>query len=163
MSVNVSPRQLGRGRLPDLIAQMLDRHGVPPGNLGIEILESALLTSGATVEAELRQLHDMGVRIAIDDFGTGYSALAYLQTFPVDGVKIDRAFIQRSGSPRGARLLRVAGEIASAVSATSIVEGIETPQQLAAAQSAGIMWGQGYHLGRPAPAGAGPVDSLVTI
>jgi diguanylate cyclase (GGDEF)-like protein/PAS domain S-box-containing protein len=163
MSVNVSPRQLGRGRLPGLVAQMLDRHGVPPANLGIEILESALLTSGATVEAELRELHDTGVRIAIDDFGTGYSALAYLQTFPVDGVKIDRAFIQRSGSPRGARLLRVAGEIASAVSATSVVEGIETPEQLAAAQAAGVMWGQGYLLGRPAPAGAGPALSVVPI
>ena len=163
MSVNVSPRQLGRGRLPSLISRMLDLHGVPPSNLGIEVLESALLTSGATAEAELRQLHGMGVRVAIDDFGTGYSALAYLQTFPVDGVKIDRAFIQRSGTPRGARLLRVAGEIASAVSATSVAEGIETPEQLAAAQSAGVMWGQGYLLGRPAPAGPAPVASLVTI
>lgn len=163
MSVNVSPRQLGRGRLPALVTSVLDRHGVAPGTLGLEVLESALLTSGAAVEAELRELHEMGVRIAIDDFGTGYSALAYLQTFPVDGVKIDRAFVQRSGTPRGARLLRATGEIARAVDATSVAEGIETEQQLAAVQAAGIAWGQGYLLGRPAPAGLQPVTAAVAI
>ena len=163
MSVNVSPRQLGRGRLPALVTSVLDRHGVAPSTLGLEVLESALLTSGAAVEAELRELHEMGVRIAIDDFGTGYSALAYLQTFPVDGVKIDRAFVQRSGTPRGARLLRATGEIARAVDATSVAEGIETVQQLSAVQAAGIAWGQGYLLGRPAPAGPQPVTAAVAI
>ena len=163
MSVNVSPRQLGRGRLPALVTSALDRHGVAPGTLGLEVLESALLTSGAAVEAELRELHEMGVRIAIDDFGTGYSALAYLQTFPVDGVKIDRAFVQRSGTPRGARLLRATGEIARAVDATSVAEGIETVEQLAEVQAAGIAWGQGYLLGRPAPAGPEPAVAAVPI
>lgn len=163
MSVNVSPRQLGRGRLPALVAGVIDRHGVTPGTLGLEVLESALLTSGAAVETELRELHEMGVRIAIDDFGTGYSALAYLQTFPVDGVKIDRGFVQKSGTPRGARLLRATGEIARAVDATSVAEGIETVEQLSAVQAAGIAWGQGYLLGRPAPAGPQPVAAAVAI
>ena len=163
MSVNVSPRQLGRGRLPALVREMLDRHGIPPSNLGIEVLETSLLTSGESVEDELRQLHDMGVRIAIDDFGTGYSALAYLQTFPIEGVKIDRAFIQRSGTPRGARLLRAAGELARAVGAISIAEGIETSDQLLATQAAGIGWGQGYLLARPAPAAETPQVSSVSV
>ena len=163
MSINVSPKQLGRGRLPGLVVAALERHGVAPATVGLEVLESALLTSGATVEAELRDLHAMGVRVAIDDFGTGYSALAYLQTFPVDAVKIDRAFVQRSGTPRGARLLRATGEIARAVDATSIAEGIETAAELAAVQAAGIAWGQGYLLGRPTPAGPAPAASAVTV
>jgi EAL domain-containing protein (putative c-di-GMP-specific phosphodiesterase class I) len=163
MSVNVSPRQLGRGQLPRLVAAALDRHQISPESLGLEVLETAILTSGAAVEAELRELHDMGVQIAIDDFGTGYSALAYLQAFPVDGVKIDRAFVQRSGTPRGARLLRAAGELARAVDATSVAEGIETPAELAVVQGAGIAWGQGYLLGRPAPAGDQPPVSAVLI
>ena len=145
------------------MATVLDRHGIAPDTLGLEVLESALLTSGAAVEAELRELHEMGVRIAIDDFGTGYSALAYLQTFPVDGVKIDRAFVQRSGTPRGARLLRATCELARAVDATSVAEVIETVQQLSAVQAAGIAWGQGYLLGRPAPAGPQPVTAAVAI
>ena len=163
MSVNVSPFQLGRGRLPGVVADALAHHAVAEGTLGLEILESAVVTSGAGAEAELRELHASGIRIAIDDFGTGYSALAYLQSLPVDGVKIDRGFIQRSASPRGARLLRAAGELARAVGATSIAEGIETPQQLAAAQAAGIMWGQGFLLGRPEPAEDTPAACRVKV
>lgn len=157
MSVNVSPRQLGRGVMPAMVLSALDRHGVPPGNLGLEILESDLVTRGDKVEHELRELHELGVGVAIDDFGTGYSALAYLQTFPVDAVKIDRAFVQRSSTPRGARLLRAAGELARAVDAISVAEGIETAEQLAAVRAAGVSWGQGYLLGRPAPAAGAPV------
>lgn len=156
MSVNVSPRQLGRGVLPGMVLDALERHGVAPGNLGLEVLESDLVTRGDKVEHELRELHELGVGIAIDDFGTGYSALAYLQTFPVDAVKIDRAFVQRSSTPRGARLLRAAGELARAVDAISVAEGIETHEQLMAVQSAGVTWGQGYLLGRPAAAGPTP-------
>jgi len=157
MSVNVSPRQLGRGALPSVVMAALERHGVAPRHLGLEVLESDLLTSGDKAEAELRELHDLGVGIAIDDFGTGYSALAYLQTFPVDAVKVDRAFVQGARSPRGARLLRAVGELARAVEAIAVAEGIETPQQLEAVRSAGIAWGQGFLLGRPAPAGPEPV------
>ena len=157
MSVNVSPRQLGRGRLPRVVLAGLEKHGVEPANLELEVLESDLLTADEKVEGELRELHDLGVGIAIDDFGTGYSALAYLQTFPVDAVKIDRVFVHRSDTPRGARLLRAAAELSRAVEAISVAEGIETPAQLAAAQAAGISWGQGFLFAKPAPAGDEPV------
>jgi EAL domain-containing protein (putative c-di-GMP-specific phosphodiesterase class I) len=159
MSVNVSPRQLGTGRLPQIIAEALERHGVAPASLGIEVLESSLMTSGSLVEEELRAIHDMGVSIAIDDFGTGYSALAYLQDFPVDGVKLDRAFVNRSHTERGAGLVRAIREIAAAIGAIAVAEGIENEAELAAVREAGAHWGQGYLLGRPVPAGEAPSPS----
>lgn len=159
MSVNVSPRQLGTGRLPSVIAEALDRHQVAPERLGIEVLESSLMTAGSLVEEELRAIHDMGVRIAIDDFGTGYSALAYLQDFPVDGVKLDRAFVNRSTTERGAGLVRAIREIAAAIGAIAVAEGIENPAELAAVRQAGVHWGQGYLLGRPVAAAGTPSPS----
>lgn len=135
----------------------LARHGVTPQNLTVEILENAIVRAGDEAESELRDLAEMGVGVAIDDFGTGYSAMSYLHYFPLTTVKIDRSFMLAADTPRGLRLLRAAGEVARAVSASTVVEGIETQAHLLAAQAAGIEYGQGYFFGRPTSAGTHPV------
>lgn len=158
MAINVSPRQLGHGRFLEAIKEGLARHNVPPGNLMVEVLEDAIVRAGDQVESELRDISALGVGVAIDDFGTGYSAMSYLQNFPVSTVKIDRSFIVASHTIRGLRLLRAAGEVARAVDASVVAEGIETMDQLRAAQVAGVDYGQGYLFGRPEPAGDVPVS-----
>ncbi|MCB0933322.1 MAG: GGDEF domain-containing protein [Mycobacterium sp.] len=157
MSINVSARQLGEGRFRAAVQRALARHGVPPHNLTVEILEEAIVRAGDSAESELRELAEMGVGVAIDDFGTGYSAMSYLLYFPVTSVKIDRSFMLASNTPRGLRLLRAAGEVARAVGASSVVEGVETTIHQIAAQTAAIEYGQGYLFGRPIPAGAQPI------
>ena len=157
MSINVSARQLGTGRFKAAVQRALARHGVTPQNLTVEILENAIVRAGDEAESELRDLAEMGVGVAIDDFGTGYSAMSYLHYFPLTTVKIDRSFMLAADTPRGLRLLRAAGEVARAVSASTVVEGIETQAHLLAAQAAGIEYGQGYFFGRPTSAGTHPV------
>ena len=100
MSINVSARQLGEGRFRAAVQRALARHGVPPHNLTVEILEEAIVRAGDSAESELRELAEMGVGVAIDDFGTGYSAMSYLLYFPVTSVKIDRSFMLASNTPR---------------------------------------------------------------
>jgi EAL domain-containing protein (putative c-di-GMP-specific phosphodiesterase class I) len=98
----------------------------------------------------LQQIRDLGVRLAIDDFGTGYSSLAYLRTFPVDILKIDRSFVEGVGSgPQGTAFLNTIVRLTETLSMTSIGEGVETDEQLTALRTMGCRLGQGFLLGRP--------------
>jgi EAL domain-containing protein (putative c-di-GMP-specific phosphodiesterase class I) len=98
----------------------------------------------------LNQLKAMGVRLAIDDFGTGYSSLAYLQQFPVDIVKIDRAFVAAaSDSERSAALLHALVELGNALGLETVAEGIETVDQLTRLRREGCHAGQGFYFSRP--------------
>jgi EAL domain-containing protein (putative c-di-GMP-specific phosphodiesterase class I) len=93
VAVNLSVRDVVDLDLPAAIAAELDRCGLPPQALGIEVTETMLeLDPNRTIEV-LARLHELGVRISLDDFGTGYSSLSYLQRMPVDELKIDRSFI----------------------------------------------------------------------
>ena len=159
MTVNVSPRQVGRGELLPALMTILDRHDVPPDRLTIEILEESLVQTGASAEAEITAIHELGVKVAIDDFGTGYSSVAYLQQFPVDILKIDKAFLRARDRARTQRMMRAIGELAHAVGALSLVEGVETDADLALAIAAGVDYAQGYLLARPASAGISPAVS----
>jgi diguanylate cyclase (GGDEF)-like protein/PAS domain S-box-containing protein len=161
MSVNLSPRQMGRGHLPEVVAAALARHNVPPRCLSLEIIEESLVQTGSGAQAEVTAIHQTGVRFAVDDFGTGYSSVAYLLQFPISLLKIDREFL-RSG-PRGAttQLLRAVGQLAHAVGAASLVEGIETEADLAMAREAQIDACQGYLFGRPVPPGERPDSGLL--
>jgi diguanylate cyclase (GGDEF)-like protein/PAS domain S-box-containing protein len=155
ISVNVSPRQFGHGRLPDQVAAALQRHGVPAARLVLEITEDVLLEGGGVVAEELDALVSMGVLIAMDDFGTGYSSLAYLQRFPIRILKIDRSFL---GMTHGNRegLLAAITSLCKAVDAITVVEGVETPEQLDLVRRIGAQNAQGYLLGRPVPPGVQP-------
>jgi EAL domain-containing protein (putative c-di-GMP-specific phosphodiesterase class I) len=150
VSVNLSTRQLLD---PNFIADVRDAvqtTGLPPERLLLEITESAFAGDTAFVLGQLEQIRDLGVRLAIDDFGTGYSSLAYLRTFPVDILKIDRSFVEGVGSgPQGTAFLNTIVRLTETLSMTSIGEGVETDEQLTALRTMGCRLGQGFLLGRP--------------
>lgn len=149
MSVNLSERQLRRPDLHDDISHLLDRHGLPPGSLHVEITET-LLTQVPTLVSRLRGL---GVPIAIDDFGTGYSSLMALKNITVDTLKIDRAFVSGMGRHgEDAALVTAAIHLAQALGVRMTAEGIETADQLACLRALGCSHGQGFYFSKPRPA-----------
>ncbi|MFN8167844.1 MAG: EAL domain-containing protein [Candidatus Nanopelagicales bacterium] len=158
MSVNISPRQLGHGRLPEEVREVLARHGVPPEQLVLEVTEDLLVEASGRATEELADIRALGVRLAVDDFGTGFSALSYLATMPVDVLKIDRSFVVGSGTERGEALLAAVGGMAAVVDAISVCEGIETVEELERVRRLGYTLGQGFLFARPRVAGAGPTD-----
>jgi diguanylate cyclase (GGDEF)-like protein/PAS domain S-box-containing protein len=146
-NVNVSALQLD-DQLHGHVVAALDRHGLAPARLQIEITESALMEDPAAAREVLVQLRDLGVSLAIDDFGTGYSSLSYLRHLPVDVLKVDRSFV--------AELADGHTEIASAVIAlarslglTTVAEGVETEEQAARLADLGADFLQGFALARP--------------
>lgn len=108
--------------------------------------------AAATVRT-LAQLRDLGVRLAVDDFGTGFSSLAYPQQFPVHALKVDRSFVARldqgDEAEGSAAIIRAIASLAAGLDLLTVAEGIETPEQLAAATALGCDLGQGFFLGRP--------------
>jgi EAL domain-containing protein (putative c-di-GMP-specific phosphodiesterase class I) len=115
------------------------------------------MQNAATTVRMLNALRDLGVQLAVDDFGTGYSSLSYLQQFPVQALKVDRSFVARldeetQDSAGSAAIVRAVVSLAAGLGLRTVAEGIETPGQLAAVMELGCDLGQGYFLGRPAPA-----------
>jgi diguanylate cyclase (GGDEF)-like protein len=155
VSVNLSPRHLHDPGLVGWVAEVLDRTGLLPSRLHLEITERAVIdTTGRTTTA-LSALVDLGVRIAIDDFGVGYSNLACLRALPVHGLKLDGTF---NNQPRPEHAQRDDDFLAAAVALghtlglTVTAEGIETADQARRMRAAGCDNGQGWHLGLPVPA-----------
>ena len=131
MAVNVSARQFAQGRLVQDVVGILERAGVAPGSIELEITESTVMRNPAHAAALLAALDDLGVGIAIDDFGTGYSSLAYLERFPVDTLKIDRSFIQ--DVPEDAEDVAITQAVlalARSLRLRVVTEGVEMPRQL---------------------------------
>ena len=149
MSVNVSVRQLHDADFVDDVRQVLDRHGLEPHRLRLEITESVLVD--ALVPRVLADLQNMGIRIAIDDFGTGYSSLSYLDRLPVDVVKIDRAFLAPvlTADDR-APVVEAALALARSLDLSVVAEGVETPAHVALLLRLGCHRAQGFFFGRPA-------------
>jgi diguanylate cyclase (GGDEF)-like protein/PAS domain S-box-containing protein len=150
MDVNVSAVQLLEPDFVDDVRTILAESGVDPGSVVLELTESILVHDADGARQVLDALHGLGVRLAIDDFGTGYSSLAYLQNFPIDIVKIDRAFVDQLGDDgRGRSLARSIIAIAQSLGIGTIAEGIETPSQAADLTALSCQHGQGYHYSRP--------------
>ena len=156
VAVNLSAAQFRNG--PDsqtIVAEVrgaLQRSGLAPQRLELEITESLLMNHTDQVLATLHALRAIGARIAMDDFGTGYSSLAYLWRFPFDKLKIDRAFTQGLGSdPRVAVIVRSIVTMAHSLSIRVNAEGVETAEQRDALCLHGCDELQGYLLGRPVP------------
>ncbi|MEX2576710.1 MAG: bifunctional diguanylate cyclase/phosphodiesterase, partial [Halofilum sp. (in: g-proteobacteria)] len=130
VSVNVSGRQLEHPGFPELVRRTLERTGLAPNRLELEITESTLMHRPADVTEALERIRFLGVRTSLDDFGTGYSSLAYLHRFPLDTLKIDRTFINDVLSPEySGVLLRSIVDLAHALGLLVVVEGVETPKQ----------------------------------
>jgi EAL domain-containing protein (putative c-di-GMP-specific phosphodiesterase class I) len=150
ISVNLSARQVVHRDLADSVAEILDRTGLEPARLKLEITESVLVEESASATATLEALSELGVRLILDDFGTGYSSLAYLNRFPFDGLKIDRSFVEGLGveQDRTAIVEAIIG-MARALSLDAIAEGLENEVQLMELRRLGCDYAQG-HLFSPA-------------
>jgi EAL domain-containing protein (putative c-di-GMP-specific phosphodiesterase class I) len=150
MSVNVSPRQLSDPQFATTVTNALATTGINPAQLWLEVTESVMITEPAQALAALRRLNSLGVRIAIDDFGTGYSSLSLLQQFPIQCIKIDRAFVQNITNDAGTQtMVRTIIAMAESMGADVVAEGIETPQQLEALRSLACHRAQGYLISHP--------------
>ncbi|MEA3077288.1 MAG: hypothetical protein QOF60_2196 [Actinomycetota bacterium] len=149
VAVNISGRHLLSRTLADHIGDALDRSGVHPSRLTIEITETVLLADLVVAASELDLVRALGVHVAIDDFGTGYTSLAHLQQLPIDTIKIDRCFISQLNARRGNALVRLVTDLGHAIDINIVAEGVETRQELAALQAMGADHIQGYLLSRP--------------
>jgi len=153
VSVNLSARQVSHRDLAGSIGEVLTASGLDPVHLRLEITESALVEESATAIATLERLSGLGVGLVLDDFGTGYSSLAYLNRFPIDGLKIDRSFVEALGveQERTAIVEAIVG-MARALSLDVIAEGVENDAQLSELVRLGCDYAQGHLFSRALPA-----------
>src|SRR5450631_3003586 len=150
MSVNVSVKQLESEDFVDEVRAALAWSGLEPRALILEITEGVLLRETAEIAARLGELKQLGVRLAIDDFGTGYSSLGYLQTLPLDVLKIDKRFVDNVASGTGnAALASAIIAIGQALGMNTVAEGIEREEQASTLRRLNCQFGQGYMFARP--------------
>jgi diguanylate cyclase (GGDEF)-like protein/PAS domain S-box-containing protein len=145
VAVNISGRHLQQGNLVEDVRTALEMSGLAPGNLVIELTESTIMQNTEANLARLRELKALGVRLAIDDFGVGYSSLSYLHRFPIDILKIDRAFVSRMTEQNGGpELARAVVMLGTTLGLETIAEGIENEDQATALLDLGCVAGQGF-------------------
>ncbi len=151
VSVNLSVQDLRGNGIVAVVRAALAASGLPPARLHLEVTESCLMDEFATVGAILSELRSMGITIAIDDFGTGFSSLSYLDSLPIDVVKIDRSFVRNiTEDERRLKLLRGTVNLSRALGLQIVVEGVETEDQLSLInqyQCADLV--QGYVFSKP--------------
>jgi len=154
MSINLSARQFAQPDLTAMVANALIESGANPAGISFEITESAAMDDAAAAVATLQELKALGVGLIIDDFGTGYSSLTYLKRFPVDGLKVDQSFVAGLDTDAGdTAIVTAVIDLAHSLGIIAIAEGVETATQLERLRALGCDGAQGYHLGRPKPAG----------
>jgi EAL domain-containing protein (putative c-di-GMP-specific phosphodiesterase class I) len=155
VSINVSPKQFLRGGVLRELEDALERHGVAPGLLEVEITESAMMGDQDEILAELAAIRALGVKLHVDDFGTGYSSLSQLQRMKMDVLKVDRAFTAELGrSKEGTVFFQAIVSMAHALGMEVVAEGVENAEQLAILRGLGCNEVQGYLIARPMPAEA---------
>jgi diguanylate cyclase (GGDEF)-like protein len=153
ISVNVSRAELALGsRMLEQVRATLDRAGLSPGRLQLEITEREIMRDPEVARKLLRALGELGVKIAMDDFGTGNSSLGFLRNYPFDTIKIDRSFVHDlTGSPDGLAVLHAAVTLIENLGMKSVVEGVEELSQVAVLQSLGCRAAQGFWFGEAVP------------
>ena len=150
VAVNVSPRQLRSGDLPEEVASCLRDTGLPAQRLHLELTETAVISDEAHASALLAKLHRTGVKVWLDDFGTGFSGLSHLRRVPVDGVKIDRSFIaDMQRDPDDLALTTAIIAMAHSLGITVVAEGVEKEAQFDILRARGCDLAQGYWMGYP--------------
>jgi diguanylate cyclase (GGDEF)-like protein/PAS domain S-box-containing protein len=155
MHVNLSGKQLQQPGLIAEVAQALEASALEPELLTLEITETVLMADIDTVSHRLQDLKQLGVLLAIDDFGTGYSSLSYLRRFPIDMLKIDKAFVDGIASGREeAALAHAIVNLSHTLQLHTIAEGVELPEQAMNLAALGCRDGQGYHFAKPLAAAA---------
>jgi diguanylate cyclase (GGDEF)-like protein len=153
IAINLSPAQLRKANLYEMVVAVLAHSGLEPARLELEITETALIESATECLPTLRQLKSLGVTVALDDFGTGYSSLSQLTMFPFDKVKIDRSFVRELANRSDcAAIVCAIANLGRALNIVTTAEGIETEEQLTLARTAGCSLAQGYFFGGAVPA-----------
>jgi diguanylate cyclase (GGDEF)-like protein/PAS domain S-box-containing protein len=155
VAVNLSPRQFYQKDLLPMIRDCVERNMIGPGSLELEITESALMSREREVDGLMRDIRALGIELSIDDFGTGYSSLAYLKRFPVQRLKVDRAFIRDLGKDDdSAAIVRSIVNLARGLKLQVVAEGVETAQQLEILRAMDCDEYQGFLFSRPVDAAA---------
>jgi len=151
INVNVSVRQFMLGDVVADVLAALERSGLPPATLTLEMTESVLATEHDAIESQLSALRRLGVRIALDDFGTGFSSLGHLHRYPIDELKIDKMFVGRIGAedPTCLPVVQAILAMSRGLRLSTGAEGIENDDQRAELTAMGCEFGQGFGLSRP--------------
>jgi diguanylate cyclase (GGDEF)-like protein/PAS domain S-box-containing protein len=154
VSVNLSARQLTQPDIVGTVFEALEESGLPGEALWLELTETAVMSAGPEISARLTELKALGVRLAIDDFGAGYTSLSHLRRFPIDMLKLDKAFVQGLGrEKRDASIAEAVITLARALGMTTVAEGIETAEQLQVLEELGCDLGQGWLFAPAQPPG----------
>lgn len=150
VSVNLSAQQAARPDLAETILAALAAHGVPGEALSLELTETVLLSATRSTLQQLERLREQDVQVGLDDFGTGFSSLSYLVQLPLDFLKVDRSFVAGLPEDRtSCAIVESTVALALRLGLTCVVEGIETPEQLAFVRTLGPVVGQGFLLAMP--------------
>jgi diguanylate cyclase (GGDEF)-like protein/PAS domain S-box-containing protein len=157
VAVNLSAASLRSDGLADAVLAAVERHGVDPRRLHLEVIETALLDDLPTVREHMTRLADAGVLWYVDDFGTGYSSISHLRDLPIAGLKLDRSFTfgVAEGDRRCAELSQALVGLAVGLGLDGVAEGVETEAVARTLAAHGWKHGQGWLFGRPAPAPTG--------
>jgi EAL domain-containing protein (putative c-di-GMP-specific phosphodiesterase class I) len=152
VAVNLSPIQVKDRALFTLVSSMLEETGVDGSRLVLEITEGMLVDDAEETRRRLEEIRELGVRIALDDFGSGYSSLSYLQSFPIDKLKIDGSFVAPLGkSENSGFIIQAIVALGRALNLSVLVEGVETEEQRVLLRLAGCDEMQGFLFARPGP------------
>lgn len=155
VAVNLSARQLRDPALDTLIIRTIDRHGLAPQRLELELTETAALGDADRTRALFQRLRAIGVTVAIDDFGSGYSSLSYVKNLPFDKLKIDREFVTDVDTCADSRAIcRTLIELGRGLGIAVLAEGVETAAEVATLRALGCTLFQGFHFSRPLDAAA---------
>ena len=157
LCINVSAHQFAEGNLLKLLKQALRDHELSPSSLEVELTESAVMLDTNTTRKALRQIRNIGIGLSMDDFGTGYATMAYLRRYRFDTLKIDRSFIQRIRTNKKDLVIAFSMiQLAHNLELRTVVEGVETPEQLLSLRRMGCNIGQGHLFSHPLSADAVP-------
>ncbi|MBE0489763.1 MAG: EAL domain-containing protein [Halomonas sp.] len=150
IDINFSGRQIKRPGIFEHFEACVERHGLGPRDIGIELTENVLIEADDTILAGLRRLHHRGFRIAIDDFGTGYSSLSYLKHFSVTALKIDRTFVRDApNQPEDRAIMEATVFIGHRLGLEVVAEGVENREQLELVREIHCDLIQGFYFFRP--------------
>ena len=151
LNVNLSPLQFRQSDLPQQVADVLARTGLPASRLGLEVTEGLLLDESDLVMKTMRALQDQGIRILLDDFGTAYANMNYLRRFPFNGLKIDKSFIRGLYNDEiTLAIVQAILSLAERLKLAVVAEGVETERELNVLRKLNCRFIQGYLTGRPA-------------
>ena len=150
LSANVSLRELQETEYTARVAEIVERSGVDPSTILLEVTESAVMTNVEGIAEKLTELRSMGLRVAVDDFGTGYSSLEYLGRLPIDMVKVASPFIEGLGRRESDdELARAILHLGDVVGIETVAEGVQTAEQRDGLIEIGCRLGQGYFFAEP--------------